>query len=136
VAAIFCQFNLKHVLQAILSIRAIIPFMAQIAGAVILRQARPDLRRPFRMWLYPLPAIIAFGLWIYVIVSPEKRLQVGGIAVIAAGTLFYFLRQWLQAAATAALRRLECHHAPDSAFPFVALPAFAQQPYDRLASDA
>jgi len=55
VAAVFCQFNLKHVLQAILSIRAIIPFMAQIAGAVILRERRPEMRRPFRMWLYPLP---------------------------------------------------------------------------------
>ncbi len=94
IAAIFCQFNLKHVLQAILSIRAIIPFMAQIAGAVILRQRRPDMRRPFRMWLYPLPAIVALGLWSYVVFSPEKRLRVGGLYVIAAGTIFYFARKY------------------------------------------
>src|SRR6202007_275258 len=37
VAALFCSLPLKHVLQAILSIRAIIPFVAQIIGAVILR---------------------------------------------------------------------------------------------------
>ena len=96
VAAIFCQFNLKHVLQAILSIRAIIPFMAQIAGAVILRQRRPDMRRPFRMWLYPLPAIIALGLWSYIVISPEKGLKVGGLYVIAAGSIFYFARKWLE----------------------------------------
>ena len=95
VAAIFCQFNLKHVLQAILSIRAIIPFMAQIAGAVILRQLRPDMRRPFRMWIYPVPAIIALGLWSYIVISPEKGLKVGGLYVIAAGTLFYFARSWV-----------------------------------------
>ena len=95
VAAVFCQFNLKHVLQAILSIRAIIPFMAQIAGAVILRQRRPDMRRPFRMWLYPLPAIVALGLWSYIVISPEKGLKVGGLYVIAAGTLFYFSRAWI-----------------------------------------
>jgi amino acid transporter len=95
VAVIFCQFNLKHVLQAILSIRAIIPFMAQIAGAVILRQRRPDMRRPFRMWLYPLPAIVALGLWSYIVISPEKGLKVGGLYVIAAGTIFYFARSWI-----------------------------------------
>src|SRR5205823_4999340 len=95
VAAIFCQFNLKHVLQAILSIRAIIPFMAQIAGAVILRERRPDMRRPFRMWLYPLPAIVALGLWSYIVISPEKGLKVGGLYVIAAGTIFYFARAWV-----------------------------------------
>jgi amino acid transporter len=100
VAAIFCQFNLKHVLQAILSIRAIIPFIAQIAGAVILRQRRPDMRRPFRMWLYPLPAIVALGLWSYIVISPEKGLKVGGLYVIAAGTIFYFARSYFTGSQT------------------------------------
>ena len=96
VAAIFCSISLKNVLQAILSIRAIIPFMAQIVGAVILRQRDPNRRRPFKMWLYPLPAIIALGLWGYVVISPQKGLKVGGLYVIAAGSLFYFARAWLQ----------------------------------------
>jgi len=96
VAAIFCSISLKNVLQAILSIRAIIPFMAQIVGAVILRQRDPNRRRPFKMWLYPLPAIIALGLWGYIVISPQKGLKVGGLYVIAAGSLFYFARAWLQ----------------------------------------
>jgi amino acid transporter len=95
VATIFCTFSLKDVLQAILSIRAIIPFMAQIVGAVILRQRHPDMRRPFRMWLYPLPAIIALGLWSYVVISPQKHLRVGGLYVIAAGIIFYVTREFL-----------------------------------------
>jgi amino acid transporter len=96
IAAIFCWLPLPHVLQAILSIRAVIPFMAQIAGAVILRIRQPDRPRPFRMWLYPLPAIIALGLWAYIVISPQKGLKVGGLYVIAAGTLFYFVRRWLE----------------------------------------
>ena len=96
VAAVFCWLPLTHVLQAILSIRAIIPFMAQIAGAVILRVRQPDRPRPFRMWLYPLPAIIALGLWSYIVISPQKGLKVGGLYVIAAGTLFYVARRWLE----------------------------------------
>src|SRR4029077_9540930 len=95
IATIFCWLPLPHVLQAILSIRAIIPFMAQIAGAVVLRVRQPDRPRPFRMWLYPLPAIIALGLWAYIVISPQKGLKVGGLYVIAAGTLFYFARHWL-----------------------------------------
>ena len=93
VAAIFCWIPLKHVLQAILSIRAIIPFMAQIAGAVILRVREPERPRPFRMWLYPLPAIVALGLWAYIVISPEKGLKVGGLFVIAAGAIFYAIRE-------------------------------------------
>src|ERR1043166_9187306 len=63
IASVFCWIDLKFVLQAMLSIRAIIPFMAQIVGAVILRLREPERPRPFRMWLYPLPAIVALGLW-------------------------------------------------------------------------
>ena len=94
VAAIFCSISLKSVLQAIVSIRAIIPFMAQIVGAVILRQREPERPQPFKMWLYPLPAIVALGLWGFVVFSPEKHLRLGGLYVIAAGTIFYFARAW------------------------------------------
>ena len=100
VAAIFCWIPLKHVLQAILSIRAIIPFMAQIVGAVILRAREPERPRPFRMWLYPLPAIVALGLWAYIVISPEKGLKVGGLFVIAAGAIFYAIREALVRRAT------------------------------------
>jgi amino acid transporter len=96
VAATFCSLSLKNVLQAILSIRAVIPFMAQIIGAVILRTREPERPRPFRMSLYPLPAIIALGLWSYIVISPQKGLRVGGLYVIAAGTLFYVVRGWLE----------------------------------------
>ena len=93
VTAIFCWFPLKHIIGGILSIRAIIPFMAQIVGAVVLRVREPDRPRPFKMWLYPLPAIVALGLWAYVVISPEKHLRIGALYVLAAGILFYVMRE-------------------------------------------
>ena len=99
VAACFTQLSLKHVLQAILSIRAIVPFMAQIAGAVILRVREPERPRPFRMWLYPLPAIFALGLWGYIVVSPQKGLRMGGLWVMAAGCLFFAVRELIERSA-------------------------------------
>ncbi|MGZ5492613.1 MAG: APC family permease [Thermoanaerobaculia bacterium] len=95
VAAIFCWLPLKSVVQGILTIRAIIPFIAQIIGAVVLRIREPERARPFKMWLYPLPAIVALGLWTFVAISPEKGLRVFGLYVIGAAVLFYFSREAL-----------------------------------------
>jgi len=98
VTMIFCWFPLKHIIGGILSIRAIIPFMMQIVGAVVLRVREPERKRPFKMWLYPLPAIVALGLWGYVVVSPEKHLRVAALYVLAAGALFFFIREaWTRA---------------------------------------
>jgi hypothetical protein len=68
--------------------------MAQIVGAVVLRVREPNRPRPFRMWLYPIPAIVALGLWSYVVISPEKQLRVSALYVLAAGALFYFTREY------------------------------------------
>jgi amino acid transporter len=94
VTAIFVWFPLKHIIGGILSIRAIIPFMAQIVGAVVLRVREPDRPRPFRMFLYPLPAIVALGLWGYVVLSPQKQLKEAAVYVMAAGVLFFFAREY------------------------------------------
>ena len=95
VTAIFVWLPLKHIIAGILSIRALIPFMAQIIGAIVLRVREPERPRPFRMWLYPLPAIVALGLWAYVVSSPQKQLQAAALYVIAAGALFFFVREAL-----------------------------------------
>lgn len=95
IASVFCFLPLKTVLKSILSIRAMIPFMAQIIGALVLRRRYPDRELPFRMWFYPLPAIIALGLWAYIVVSPEKGFRIGGAVVILAGVFFFFLRKFV-----------------------------------------
>ncbi len=95
VASVFCWLPLGKVVAGIVSIRSIIPFMAQIIGAVILRRTQPERRRPFKMWLYPLPAIVALGLWAKVAISPEKGLRIGALYVIFAGVAFFFIREAL-----------------------------------------
>ena len=94
-AALFSFLSLKVVVSAIISIRALIPFVAQVAGALVLRKTRPDLKRPFKMWLYPLPAVVALALWIFVLFSPEKGFKVAGLVVIAAGVLAFLVRSRL-----------------------------------------
>jgi len=95
VAAVFCWLPLPKVVAGIVTIRSVIPFMAQIVGAVLLRIREPERPRPFKMWLYPLPAIVALGLWIKAALSPEKGLQWGAGVVIAVGVVFFFSREAL-----------------------------------------
>src|SRR5438552_18923181 len=59
VAAAFCFLRLKDAIAALVVIRIIIQFLVQAAGLIVLRIRRPEMPRPFRMWLYPLPALIA-----------------------------------------------------------------------------
>ena len=94
-AAIFSFLSLKVVVSAIISIRALIPFVAQVAGALVLRRTQPGLKRPFRMWLYPLPALVALGLWGFVLVSPEKGFKAAGLLVIVAGVTAFLVRSRL-----------------------------------------
>lgn len=94
-AALFSFLDLRVVVSAIISIRAIIPFIAQITGALVLRKTRPDLKRPFKMWLYPLPALVALALWAFVLSSPEKGFKAAGLAVIAAGVGAFLVRSRL-----------------------------------------
>src|SRR5207237_8064934 len=56
VAALFCLLPLPKVVQGLVSIRLLIPFITQIIGAVILRVREPDPPRPSPMWLSPPPA--------------------------------------------------------------------------------
>jgi len=61
-----------------------------------LRIRRPDLPRPFRMWLYPLPALIASVGFLFVLISRTNSLsQIRYAALILiSGVAIYLLRAW------------------------------------------
>jgi basic amino acid/polyamine antiporter, APA family len=89
-------FNLVEIITALLLARILIMFVAQIIGLLLLRRTRPDVPRPFRMWLYPLPALFAMVFWLSIFSSqafePEGWLyMVAVLAVFATGTLLYLV---------------------------------------------
>ncbi len=84
-AALACLAHLETVIAALLTSRILIQFVGQIATVVMLR-TRPDLlaRMPFRMRLFPLPALIALAGWLYVFgTSPPN----GRVVVYRLGSL-------------------------------------------------
>ena len=53
--------SLGWVIDAMLLGRILIQFIAQIGAVHLLRTRRPDMERPFRIWLYPLPSLDCAG---------------------------------------------------------------------------
>ncbi len=94
VAAACCLFRLIDVITALVVIRITVQFLAQIVGVIVLRVRRPDLPRPFKMWLYPLPSVLAFFGFAYVLFMRPKSMQPiwFALALIVIGSIIYMIR--------------------------------------------
>ena len=94
-----CFFDLVQIITALILARIFSMFIAQIVGLLVYRKLHPEAPRPFRMWLYPLPALFALAGWLGVFVTPA--LQPGGwqymayaLGTIGAGFAAYLLLAW------------------------------------------
>jgi amino acid transporter len=96
VAALFCFLSLADVIAGLVVIRITLQFLVQAIGLIVLRIRRPDLPRPFRMWLYPLPALAASVGFLFVLISRTNSLtQIRYAALILiSGVIIYLLRAW------------------------------------------
>ncbi len=95
VAVLFCFLRLADLIAALIVIRMVLQFLVQTIGVIVLRIRRP-LPRPFRMWLYPLPAMIAFASFVFILVSRKNFLREVRYATVllAAGLVIYAVRAW------------------------------------------
>jgi len=98
VAVPFCFLSLKDVIAALVVIRIFLQFLVQAVGSIVLRIRRPDLPRPFRMWLYPLPALLAVAGFLYILVKrPDSQREIRyALVILAMGLVIYFIRAWRQ----------------------------------------
>jgi len=94
-AIVFCLFRLADVVTALVVIRIVVQFLAQTIGIIVLRTRRPDFPRPFRMWLYPAPALLAFAGYIYTVVMRPKSIESIRLAVLVVivGSILFWIRQ-------------------------------------------
>jgi amino acid transporter len=84
-------WNLDAVISALLTSRILIQFLGQIFALHYLRAHRADIARPFRVWLYPLPSVIAFAGWVYIFVTSGWNFAGFGVLTLAAGAGAYWL---------------------------------------------
>ncbi len=96
VAILFCLLRLADVIAALVVIRILLQFIVQAVGVMVLRHRQPDMPRPFRMWLYPLPALLAIAGFVFILVSRKnfQREIKYALVILALGLLIYFIRSW------------------------------------------
>ncbi len=94
VATLFCFFSLKEVITLLVVIRILLQFLLQQVGVIWLRIRQPNLRRPFRMPLYPLPPLLAIAGFLFVLTGRDNPWRELGAAlgIAALGTVIYMLR--------------------------------------------
>jgi len=96
VAAAFCFLRLKDAIAALVVIRLILQFLVQAVGVIVLRIRQPELPRPFRMWLYPVPAVLACAGFLFILFKREnwqKEVRYAAI-ILLTGILIYLIRAW------------------------------------------
>ncbi len=87
-------FDLQNVITALITTRIVAQFIAQVFGVMLLRRNEPGLRRPFRVWLYPLPCAVALAGWLYVFVCSGLLYVAVGLLTLLAGVAAFFLWSW------------------------------------------
>jgi len=92
--AVFCFFPLKIVVDSAVTVRILIQFVGQIIGLHIARVTRPDIRRPFRMWLYPLPSLMALCGWMFILATSAREALIVTAIVTTSGIVIFFFFLW------------------------------------------
>ncbi len=95
VIAIACSaLSLGAVIDALLVTRIVVQFIGQIGAVVLLRRHRPDLPRPYRIWLYPLPLAIALVGWVFLFATTQPPILLLGFVALAGGVAGFALWSW------------------------------------------
>ena len=89
----FCFFSLGQLVSWLIQVQILLQFVWQCAAVILLRRYRPDIPKPFRMWLYPLPALVSLAMWLYIFVSAPAAGIVFSLAFLAVAVLAYLIFQ-------------------------------------------
>jgi len=93
IAIVASFFSLSLVIDALITTRIVVQFIGQIAALTWLRRHQPNLPRPYRMWLYPLPSLVALLGWTFLFVTSDPRAIAVGLASLVAGVVAFFARE-------------------------------------------
>ena len=58
---------------------------------ILLRRYRQDIPQPFTMWLYPMPALVSLGLWLYIFFTGPIAGIAFSFGFLAAAVAAYFV---------------------------------------------
>ena len=95
VISIACSLlPLGLVIDALITTRILVQFIGQVFAVMLLRANRPEMARPFRMWLYPVPAIVALAGWTFLLLTSGWLLIALGLGTLALGVVCFLVWSW------------------------------------------
>ncbi|HTG90423.1 MAG TPA: APC family permease, partial [Vicinamibacterales bacterium] len=80
-----CMFSLAVVIDALIATRILVQFIGQIAGVMRLRRVNPEMPRPYRIWLYPVPAFVALAGWLFIFLTTNVQVIAFGLGLLLLG---------------------------------------------------
>ena len=95
VISIICSFfALGMVIDALITTRILVQFVGQILAVSLLRRNEPEMTRPYRVWLYPIPNLVALAGWIFVFATTDWRIILFGMGTLGLGLVCFFIWSW------------------------------------------
>jgi basic amino acid/polyamine antiporter, APA family len=92
IASVFSLGQLNEVIGSLVATRILVQYLPQAVGFFVLRFRAPDLHRPFRMWLYPVPGIVSILGWLYVLLTSAPKSLIFAVGVFLLGSAAFFIR--------------------------------------------
>jgi amino acid transporter len=92
----FCVFRLQEVITALVVIRILFQFLLQAVAVMLPQHQRERKVRGYRMPLYPLPALLALGGFLFILFSRpnfHREIRTAGL-VLVAGLIVFGLRNF------------------------------------------
>jgi len=86
--------SLGMVIDALITTRILVQFVGQIGALTLLRRRAPDMPRPYRMWLYPLPSLVALLGWIFVFATTPVSVIAFGLGALLLGVICFGAWSW------------------------------------------
>jgi len=85
-------FKLSDVITTILTMRIVVQFIGQSIGVIYWHKKKPADIRPYKMWLYPLPAVIGIIIWLFILFTSKwKFIGLAAITIITGIIVFYMV---------------------------------------------
>jgi APA family basic amino acid/polyamine antiporter len=84
-------FSLDTIIKALIVTRILEQFVAQVFAVLLLRKLQPERPLPWKMWLFPLPCVVALGGWVFVYLSTDWLFIQIGLVTLVAGVVAFLL---------------------------------------------